>query len=257
MIKYFTKIIICGDIVCRRSQFLWGYIFMLILNTGFLFAETPTVESIQDSLITRFNRIVDYSVKIKISVKMTRLRIPQKKIKLYYKSPDKVKVVSKGFAIVPKTGLGGSPNQFLSMLKSVHLTGSEILNGREHFLLKGSVIPDSMNIPLGDNDFPEITMNLWVDASSWVISRVETFIDTQKVFQSVSEYVEVDDVFLPSKTTLSLGFKGMERWSLRHPFGGPVTDRINFEKTANKTGIVVMKFSKYKINQGLNDSIFE
>jgi len=96
-----------------------------ILMTGLLFAGTPTVEAIQDSLITRFNRIEDYSVKIKISVKMTGLRIPQKKIKLYYKSPDKVKVVSKGFAIVPKTGLGGSPNQFLSMLKSVHLTSAE------------------------------------------------------------------------------------------------------------------------------------
>ena len=238
-----------------------------ILMTGLLFAGTPTVEAIQDSLITRFNRIEDYSVKIKISVKMTGLRIPQKKIKLYYKSPNKVKVVSKGFAIVPKTGLGGSPNQFLSMLKSVHLTGSEILNGREHFLLKGSVIPDSMNIPLGDNDFPEITMNLWVDASSWVISRVETMIDSQSVFRLISEYVEVNDVFLPSKTTLSLGFKGMERWSMRDPFGGPTEDRKDFNKVAKEAGIdpdkkefagiVIMEFSKYKVNQGLKDSIFD
>ena len=96
-----------------------------ILMTGLLFAGTPTVEAVQDSLITRFNRIEDYSVKIKISVKMTGLRMPRKKIKLYYKAPDKVKVKSKGFAIIPKTGLGGSPDQFLRILDFVHLSGNE------------------------------------------------------------------------------------------------------------------------------------
>ena len=53
----------------------------LIILTGFLFAGTPSVESIQDSLITRFNQIEDYTVKIKVSVKMTGLRMPRKKNK--------------------------------------------------------------------------------------------------------------------------------------------------------------------------------
>jgi len=239
----------------------------LILFTGFLFAGTPTVESIQDSLIARFNRIEDYSVKIKISVKMTGLRMPRKKIKLYYKSPDKVKVVSNGFAIVPKTGLGGSPNQFLNMLESVHVSGNEELNRRNHWVLTGSVNPDSMDIPIDGNDFPDIIMNLWVDTNSWVISKVETLIDSQSVFQLISEYVEVNNFFLPSKTTLSLGFKGMERWSMRDPFGGPAEDRKDFSKVAKEAGIdsdkkefagtVIMEFSKYKVNQGLDDSIFK
>ena len=238
-----------------------------ILMTGLLFAGTPTVEAIQDSLITRFNRIEDYSVKIKISVKMTGLRMPRKKIKLYYKAPDKVKVKSKGFAIIPKTGLGGSPDQFLRILDFVHLSGNEELNGRNHWVLTGSVNPDSMDIHINKDDFPKIRMNLWVDANSWVISKVETMIDSQSVFRLISEYVEVNDVFLPSKTTLSLGFKGMERWPMRNPFGGPTEDRKDFNKVAKEAGIdpdkkefagiVIMEFSKYKVNQGLEDSIFD
>lgn len=238
-----------------------------ILMTGLLFAGTPTVEAIQDSLITRFNRIEDYSVKIKISVKMTGLRMPRKKIKLYYKAPDKIKVKSKGFAIIPKTGLGGSPDQFLRILDFVHLSGNEELNGRNHWVLTGSVNPDSMDIHINKDDFPKIRMNLWVDANSWVISKVETMIDSQSVFRLISEYVEVNDVFLPSKTTLSLGFKGMERWSMRNPFGGPTEDRKDFNKVAKEAGIdpdkkefagiVIMEFSKYKVNQGLEDSIFD
>ncbi len=239
----------------------------LIFFTGFLLAGTPTVESIQDSLIMRFNRIEDYSVKIKISVEMTGLRMPRKKIKLYYKAPDKIKVKSRGFAIVPKTGLGGSPDKFLKMLESIHVKGSELLNDRDHWLLTGSVIPDSMDIPIDDVDFPDITMNLWVDANSWVISKAETVIDSQKVFQLISEYDEVDGMFLPIKTTLSLGFKGMGEWSMRDPFGGPAEDRKDFKKVAKEAGIdpekkefagtVVMEFSKYKVNQGLDDSLFD
>jgi len=238
-----------------------------ILISGFLFAGTPTVESIQDSLITRFNRIEDYSVKIKVSVKMTGLRMPRKKIKLYYKSPDKIKVESKGFAIVPKTGLGGSPNQFLNMMQSVHVSGVEVLNGRDHWVLTGSVNPDSMDIHVNEEKFPNIVMNLWVEGDSWAITQVETEIDSQKVFKLISEYEEVDGVFLPTKTILSIGFKGMGKWSMRDPFGGPIGDRKDFEKVAKEAGVnpkekefagtVVMEFTKYKVNQGFDDSIFQ
>ncbi len=238
----------------------------LIIMTSLLAAQIPSVESIQDSLITRFNRIEDYSVKIKVSVKMTGLRMPRKQIKLYYKAPDKMKVKSKGFAIVPKRGLGGSPEQFLSMMKSIHVSGRESLHGRNHWLLTGSVIPDSLDIPIEKDDFLNINMNLWVDADSWVISLAETMIDSQRVFHLLSEYEEVENVFLPSKTTLSIGFKGLGNWTMRDPFGGPTGDRKDFNKVDEEAGIdpnenefagtVVMEFSKYKVNQGLDDSFF-
>ena len=248
-------------------RIIFGFFLLVIIFTSRLFAETPTVEAIQDSLITRFKRIEDYSVNIKISVKMTGLRMPRKKIKLFYKSPDKVKVKSKGFAIVPKTGLGGSPDKLLRMLEYVDVLGDTILNDRTHWLLTGAVIPDSMDIPIDDNELPDIVMKIWVDGDSWIISQAETMIDSQKVFQLASEYLEVDGILLPSKTTLSIGFKGLENWSMREPFGGPGTDRKDFEKLAEESGIdpekkefagtVVMEFSKYKVNKGLDDDLFK
>ncbi len=243
------------------------YVSMLMIITGFLFAEIPTVEAIQDSLLSRFSRIEDYSVNIKISVKMTGLRMPRKKIKLYYKAPDKVKVKSRGFAIVPKTGLGGSPGKFLNMLESINVAGNAMLNNRNQWLLTGTVIPDSMDIPIDSDNIPNIKMNLWVDSELWAITKAETIVDSQKVFQLVSDYTEVDGIFLPSKTTLSLGFKGLKNWSMREPFGGPGSHRKDFEKVAKEAGIdpdkkefagtVVMEFSKYKVNQGLDDDLFK
>jgi len=255
------------NMVKKRTSTIVYYVYILMIFTGVLFAETPSVEAIADSLTSRFSRIEDYTVNIKISVKMTGLRMPRKKIKLFYKAPDKVKVKSRGFAIVPKTGLGGSPEKFLNMLESIHVTGNDVLNDRNHWLLTGSVIPDSMDIPFDNDDLPDIKMNLWVDAESWVISKAETIIDTQNVFQLVSEYKEVDGIFLPLQTTLSLGFKGFKDWSMQDSHGGPMSDRKDFEEAAKEAGVdpdkkefagtVLMEFSKYKVNRGLDDKIFE
>jgi outer membrane lipoprotein-sorting protein len=243
------------------------YVSTIILFTGFLFANTPTVDAIQDSLISRFSRIEDYTVNIKISVKMTGLRMPRKKIKLFYKAPDKIKVKSRGFAIVPKTGLGGSPEKLLNMFESIHVVGNDSLKNRKHWLLTGTVIPDSMDIPFDNDNIPNIIMNLWVDAELWAITKAETIVDSQKVFQLVSDYAEVDGIFLPSKTTLSLGFKGLKNWTMHEPFGGPMSDRKDFKEVAKEAGIdpdkkefagtVVMEFSKYKVNKGLDDKLFK
>ncbi len=246
---------------------------MQIIRAIFLFlfigmgkAETIDVASVQDSLISRFNRIDDYSVKIKISVQMTGLRMPRKKIKLYYKAPDQIKVESRGFAIVPKTGLGGSPDQFLKMLESIHVVENLILDGKKHWLLNGTVIPDSMDFPISESEVPQIKMNLWVDAQSWVITQAETLIDSQKVFHVMSEYKEIDEIHLPIKTTLSIGVKGLGDWSMKDPFGGPDSDRKKMKTVMDEVrdnreekefaGTITMEFSKYKVNQGIDDALF-
>mgnify|MGYP001335759567 CR=1 FL=1 len=84
-----------------------------------LAAQTPSIEHIRDNVISQFAQINDYQVDITISVKMTGFRMPKKKIRMYYKKPDKIKVETRGFAILPKIGVGGNPSVFLDMLKHV------------------------------------------------------------------------------------------------------------------------------------------
>ena len=75
-------------------------IFLLLVT--FVFAQTPSIEKIKNNVINQFAQINDYQVDMKISVKMTGFRMPKKKIHIYYKRPDKVKVSTSGFAILPK-----------------------------------------------------------------------------------------------------------------------------------------------------------
>ena len=88
-----------------------------LIMSPLLAAQTPSIEHIRDNVISQFAQINDYQVDIKISVKMTGFRMPKKKIRMYYKKPDKIKVETRVFAILPKIGAGGNPSVFLDMLK--------------------------------------------------------------------------------------------------------------------------------------------
>ncbi len=250
-------------------QIIHRFIGMIILS-GTLMSQPLTVESVKDSLLARFHQINDYTVQVKISVDMVGFRMPRKKVKLYYKSPDKVKVESRGFAIVPKTGLGGSPTPFLNMLSFISIDVDNKTNNYSEIKLLGNVIPDSLHIPMSDlSEIPDITMSISIDTTHWIIKNVSTSIDHNTFFDINSEYSKVDNYYLPSKTVMTLGLAGLEDWSLNDPIQGHGKRRQKkgFEEMAKEldielnedgtAGTITMEFSKYKINRGLKDRLFE
>ena len=82
----------------------------------------------------QFNLINDYQVDMAIEIDIPAFRMPKKKYKVYYKRPNKIKVKSKGFGILPKTGLFTSPNDNFDNLKNKwvnntnHMTSSNYVN---------------------------------------------------------------------------------------------------------------------------------
>ena len=94
-------------------------LMILFLMISVLIAQIHSLDAIQGNVIAQFDQIKDYRVNIKISVKMTGFRMPRKKIQMYYKKPNKIKIEADGFAILPKTGVGGNPNEYFDMLKEI------------------------------------------------------------------------------------------------------------------------------------------
>ena len=239
--------------------------------TSLMFAQTPSIEHIRDKIIAQFDRIEDYQVDVKISIKMTGFRMPKKKIRMYYKRPDKVKVETKGFAILPKTGVEGNPNEFLDMLKHVTEIKRTIHDNKPFYKIHGKVERDSLKIPLKlkKNAIPEITMDVFVDAKKWVITEVSVYLDSESIFTFHTDYMEIKGIHVPEKSVFKIGVKGISRWSAGNPvdLGGPGSERKDFETIAKNAGFdpakdefvgeMVMTFSKYKVNEGLKDKIFK
>jgi len=245
-------------------------LFFLIISTSILAAQTPSIEQIRDNVILQFSQIKDYQVDVKISIKMTGFRMPKKKIRMYYKHPDKIKVKTRGFAILPKTGANGNPSQFLDMLKHVTEIKPTIHENRPFFKIMGKVNPDSLKIPVKvkKDEISEITMDVFVDAENWLITEVSVYLDSESIFTFKTDYIEINKVMVPEQSVFKIGMKGISRWTTQNPFdfGGPGSNREDFEKIAKNAGFdskkdefvgeMSMTFSKYKVNQGINDELF-
>ena len=241
-----------------------------LIMSPLLVAQTLTIEQIRNNIISQFNRINDYQVDIKISVKMTGFRMPKKKIHIYYKKPNKIKVETRGFAILPNIGADGNPSKFLDMLKHVTEIKRTIRDNNPFYRIMGKVNQDSLKIPVSvkKDETPNITMDVFVDAKKWIITEVGVYLDSESVFTFKTDYIEVSDVMVPTRSVFKIGVKGISRWTTQNPFdfGGPGSDREEFEKIAKNAGFdpekdefvgeMIMIFSKYKVNQGIDDALF-
>ena len=102
-----------------------NYIKKLILNTE-----------------QQYQKVSDFQVEIEINLNVPGFRMPKKKFKVFFKQPNKVKINTKGFGVLPKTGLFTSPSDNFDNLKSL-----SILNYNENpneITISGKLITDSL-----------------------------------------------------------------------------------------------------------------
>lgn len=223
-----------------------------------------TIDSIFQRMEESFLTIEDYTVKVKITVKMPGFRMPKKKVTLYFKQPDKLKVKTRGFAVIPKSGLATSSGNLLKGLNNPHITGLDTLEGNLLWVVEGSLEAgsgDHKTWTFMKDESKRMLMRLWIDLEKGVIPRVETYIDTMKIMTVKSTYGRFGEgFFLPEVTDIKFHIEGDFVEALhkerRGPFGGH-EERGDFELGKDFIGSIRMEFNKYKINQGLKDKIFE
>jgi len=194
-------------------------LFISFIFTSILAAQTLSIDQIRENVISQFAKIEDYQVNVKISVKMTGFRMPKKKIRMYYKKPGKIKVETRGFAILPKTGVDGNPSKFLDMLKHVTEIKRTIRNNKPFYRIMGKVNQDSLKIPVSvkTDEIPDITMDVFVNAKTWVITEVDVYLNSESVFTFKTDYIEVNEVMVPERSVFKIGVKGISRWDNSKP----------------------------------------
>lgn len=207
-----------------------------------------TVTSIRDNLSEQFSKADDFTVNIKLSVQMTGLRMPKKKITLHYKNPDQFKIESKGFALVPQYGMPLSPDVLLNSLSDITI---DSLNDKSHLvILKGNIQlgVDKEDIwNFSENGGQSMSMLVFVDTDKWVIPSFEIYSATEKILRIDTNFLEYEDnLYLPEETVIELDIPEMEISADFHMRDG----------NAPQSGKITMEFSGYKVNQGLDEAFF-
>lgn len=222
-----------------------------------------SVEQVRDSLIVQFNRVQDFAVKIRVDMNMPGFRMPKKMVEVLYKKPDKFKVESASFAIVPKTGLWLSPEKIFSSMDAIQILSTD----SNRIEIQGGFNPDSAKMDMGASKMQDLKekmkIRLWVDPDRWVMTKMQTFADTVAFMNMQSTYVEAKSgIWLPETTRLTFNVPS-EFAGSQHPpeMNDEELKKAIEEHTKNQQedvkGTVILEFINYKINSGLSDELFE
>ena len=225
--------------------------------------EDDYAKVIIDKTESQYRSIKDYQVKMTISMKIPAFRMPKKKYTVFFKQPDKLEIKSKGFGLLPRTGMFTSPSENFDNLTDVAVDKNSLNLKENRVILRGNLIVDSLAIKM-PNDYAKVTfkptVDVTIDTSHWVITEVVTKIDTIKIMQINNEYGFVDgDHFLPVRSTVEYFVKDarISKW-LKKDIGSFIGNQQKTDIQDDMVkGKITVLYNKYRVNRGIDESVFK
>ncbi len=217
---------------------------LLVLSTiGFSQSKDP--DEILKTVIKNFDRVQDYVVDVNIKVDVQGVKVPETKAKIYFKQPDKIHLESEGFAMLPKDGMLFSPSSLLKKDYTAIYEKDVEMNGAKVSVIK--VIPSGEQSEI-------ILSTLWVDQSKKMIRKIESTTKSDGTFSIDFNYNDEIKFPLPTQIVFYFNLDKMNL-QLNNKNSDPDNRKRGFDSTTK--GKVVVKYSNYVINKGINDSVFE
>lgn len=213
---------------------------IFLVAVGPVAAAKETAGSILARVRAQMAGVNDYSASASMSVDSPTMHVKESRFKVYYKKPDKLHIEPEGgFAIVPKGTYLGNPLEEITKDNTAKLVGEAKLDGKACWLIR--LTPKEQN----PNN---VEFTVWVEkARSLIIqSRAEPSKDSRMEVKWTYTKVE-GKYWLPSRIDFVISGLPAEIARERGPF---------VQTSGKATGKAVIKFSDYKVNRGVSDSMF-
>ena len=220
---------------------------VLLLHLRPSIAQEMDADKLLSGVREKFGAIHDYEANVTIKVDVDFVKIPLKKGQIWFLHPDKIKVKTPGFALLPKRGMNFSSMQLLSGDYTAIYARDEIVDKVNTSVVK--VIPKS-------DDDEIILSTLWIDPARNVIRKLETTTKkegTVVMFFSFGDAVKPYD--LPEKVTFTFDLRKNEL---------PIGLTGDFETTEPKVkssgssrGTVTITYLNYIVNEGKAKEAFK
>ena len=223
-------------------------------------AYTRSVDQIIKKTQDQFEMADNYQVTMKIQLKVPGFRMPKKKYKVFFKQPNKLKIKSRGFGMLPKTGIFTSPRDNFDNLKNMRFLRSR--NNEGKIFIKGDVIVDSLKLKM-PNDYAKLgfkpSVTVKIDTNKWVIDNIITELDTLKLVEITNEYKIIDKKFtMPSASTVQYFIKDAKLSGWLKKDITSIVGQNPLEKSNDMVeGKISIIYEDYIINKGIKDKIFD
>jgi outer membrane lipoprotein-sorting protein len=215
----------------------------------------PDPRQVFTGLVKPYRDLNDYTVRIHATVNMPTIRIPDFSAILYFKKPDSFHIETRSFAPIPRDSGVFNPFQFDPAKNLITYIRTENLNGEKTAVFR--VEPLAPKAPIR-------YYHVWVGGEPLRIQQVESFSIKGTKGQVTFTYRTVEQGLekwlLPDKVHVHLIFpEGMQNadTSFFSTRDNPVSSGMRRLDDVSGEGNVDISYSEWRINAGLDDSLFQ
>ena len=221
-------------------------IFALFL---FIYPSAQTPQELIGKIKAKLEKVDDYTARGKLKTNVVFIKAPIASVKVYYKKPDKMKIVNEnGISFIPKGSvninlakcLSGSGNYEIVDAGTEPATGLRILK----------LLPSDENSEI-------VLSTLYIDEKAELIKKAKNTTRDNGTYELEMSYGKYITHSLPDKVIFSFNTK-----DYKLPKGVTFDyddgkEKKPAEDLKNKKGKVEITYTEYLINKGVNDAVFK
>jgi len=218
-------------------------LFLLIHSSG----QTP--QELINKIKAKLENVNDYTAKGKLKTNVVFIKAPIASVKVYYKKPDKMKIVNEnGISFIPRGSVNINLAKFLSGSGNYEIVdaGAEPSTGLR--ILK--LLPSDENSEI-------VLSTLYIDERTELIRKAKNTTRDNGTYELEMSYGKYASFGLPDKVIFSFNTK-----EYKLPKGVTFdyddgSEKKPNENLKNKKGKVEITYSEYLINKGVDDGFFK
>ena len=221
-------------------------IFALFL---FIHPSAQTPQELISKIKAKLEKVNDYTAKGKLKTNVIFIKAPIASVKVYYKKPDKMKIVNEnGISFIPKGSVNINLAKFLSGSGNYEIVDAGIEPSTGLRILK--LLPSDENSEI-------VLSTLYIDEKEELIKKAKNTTRDNGTYELEMSYGKYIAYSLPDKVIFSFNTK-----DYKLPKGVTFdyddgAEKKPDEDLKNKKGKVEITYTEYLINKGVNDAVFK
>jgi hypothetical protein len=218
-----------------------GVLFLIlpIFGSSALHAQESDAWKLLKGMQNDYERINDYVVDIRATMKMPGLSVPEMNATMYFRKPDKVHVESERFAMLPRDAVMFHPSMFKPEEYDALSQGDAMIRGTNCRKIKLLAKSDTVRLQ---------RVQLYVDPVKREILRMET--DPGEAASASADFTYLRSAGHTMPATITIEMKSP--MAMRRSGVKPRADKEEKAEPAR----IALTYSNYRINKGIPDAVF-
>ena len=225
----------------KKVTLLFGLFIPLLMV-----AQEP--DELVQKIKAKYEKVNDYQASGKMKTNVSFMKVPEAKVKIYYKKPDKLKIKNEnGISFVPKGSVNINMGNIFGVKSYTAIdAGTGTVQGKTVKIIK--ILPE-------DDQSGIVLSTLFIDEKQQLVLKTKTTTRDNGTYELLLQYGKYAEWGLPDKAEFTFSTKDYKL---------PKGVTIDYDNGSGgnaqpktKTGKVEITYNSYIINKGVNDSEFK